>query len=135
MSQENVDIVREAWDAWLRGDLDALFGSYFDPDAVYDLTQFREWPDHTYRGIDGIRRGLTEWLDVWVAFEAGVDEILAVPDGRVVVLTWQRGEGRQSGLPMDFDWAQIVTLRDGKISRVDAYDDRTEALDAAGLRE
>ena len=30
MSQENVETVREAWDAWLRGDMDALFASYFD---------------------------------------------------------------------------------------------------------
>jgi ketosteroid isomerase-like protein len=135
MSQENVETVRKAWDAWLRGDMESLFASYFDRDAVYDLTHFREWPDHTYRRIDGIRRGLTEWREVWDAWEAGVDEILAVPDGRVVVLTWQRGKGRQSGLPMDMEWAQIVTVRDGKITRVDAYDDRSEALEAAGLRE
>jgi ketosteroid isomerase-like protein len=135
MSQENVEIVRKAWDVWLRGDLEALFASSFDRDAIYDLTHFREWPDHTYRGIEGIRRGLTEWLEVWEAWEAGVDEVLACPDGRVVVLTWQRGTGRQSGLPMDMEWAQIITLRDGKITRVDAYDDRSAALEAAGLRE
>jgi ketosteroid isomerase-like protein len=36
---------------------------------------------------------------------------------------------------MDMEWAQIVTVRDGKITRVAAYDDRAEALEAAGLRE
>ena len=133
MSEENVEIVRAAWDKWLRGDMDALIASFSDPDIVYDLTHFREWPDRTYRGVEGVRRGLTEWREVWVGLEAGVDEILAVPDGRVVVLTWQRGKGRQSGLPMDMKWAQIVTVHDGKITRVDAYDDRAEALEAAGL--
>jgi ketosteroid isomerase-like protein len=135
MSEENVETVRKAWDAWLGGDLESLFATYFDPDAVYDLTRFREWPDHTYRGLDGIRRGLTEWLEVWQAWEARVDDIVAAPDGRVVVLTWQRGKGRQSGLPMDMEWAQIITLGGGKITRVDAYDDRSEALKAAGLSE
>lgn len=133
MSQENVDTVREAWDAWLRGDMDALFASYFDRDVVYDLTHFREWPDHTYRGLEGVRRLLAEWRELWVAFEAGVDEILGVPDGRVVVLSWQRGKGRQSGLPMDMEWAQIISVRDGKMTRVDAFDDRAEALRTAGL--
>jgi ketosteroid isomerase-like protein len=95
MSEENVETVRGAWDAWLGGDLDALFASYFDADAVYDLTHFPEWPDHTYRGIDGVRQGLTEWLSVWTDWEAGVDQILAAPDDRVVVLTWQRGKGRE----------------------------------------
>jgi p-hydroxybenzoate 3-monooxygenase len=133
MSQENVDVVHEAWDAWLSGDLDTLFARYFDRNAVYDLTHFREWPDAIYGGIEGVRRGLTEWLAVWEAWEAGVDEILAVPDGRVAVLTWQRGKGKQSGLPMEMEWAQIVTVRDGRITRVDAYDDRSKALAAVGL--
>ncbi len=135
MSQENVETVGEAWDAWLRGDMDALFASYFDRDVVYDLTHFREWPDHTYRGLEGVRRLLAEWRELWVAIEAGVDEILAVPDGRVVVLSWQRGKGRQSGLPMDMEWAQVISVRDGKMTRVDAFDDRAEALRAAGLSE
>ena len=25
MSEENVEIVRESWDAWFRGDMDSLF--------------------------------------------------------------------------------------------------------------
>lgn len=93
----------------------------------------REWPDNTCRGIDGVRRGLTEWLEVWQASEAGVDEVLAARDGRVVDLTWQRDKGRQSGLAMEMEWAQLVTVRDAKITRIDACDDRSEALEVAGL--
>ena len=132
MSEENVETVRRAWDAWLGDDLDALFAC-FDADTVYDLKHFREWPDHTYRGIDGVRHFLTEWLSLWTDSEAGVDQILAAPDDRVVVLTRQRGKGRESGLPMSMEWAQLISVRNGKITRVDAYDDRQEALEAAGL--
>jgi ketosteroid isomerase-like protein len=35
MSQENVDLVRRGWDAWIRGDLARLFG-LFDADVVWD---------------------------------------------------------------------------------------------------
>ena len=31
--------------------------------------------------------------------------------------------------------AQIATIRDGKVTRLDNYDDRDEALEAVGLRE
>ena len=48
---------------------------------------------------------------------------------------WQRGKGRESGLPMSMEWAQVISVRDGKITRVDAYDNRQEALEAAGLSE
>jgi ketosteroid isomerase-like protein len=43
MSQENVEIVRQGWDAWLRGDLPRLFG-YFDAEVVWDTSNFRDWP-------------------------------------------------------------------------------------------
>ena len=36
---------------------------------------------------------------------------------------------------MDIEWAQIATFRDGKITRIDNYDDRDAALKAAGLSE
>jgi ketosteroid isomerase-like protein len=134
MSQENVEVVREAWSAWLRRDMEALF-SHADPEVVYDLTHFREWPDRLYRGVDGIQGFFDEWLALWESFEAGADEFLAAPDGRVVMLVWQRGTGRQSGLLMEMEWALIVTLRDGTITRWDAYADRSQALEAAGLSE
>lgn len=78
---------------------------------------------------------MTEWLEVWGDYEVGVDEILAAPDGRVVSLIWQRGKGRRSGLAMELEMAQIATVRDGKITRFDNYDDRVQALEAAGLSE
>ncbi len=36
---------------------------------------------------------------------------------------------------MDMEWAQIATISDGKIIRVENYDDRSNALEAAGLSE
>jgi ketosteroid isomerase-like protein len=134
MSEENVEIVRQAWDTWLRRDVDGL-NAYFDPEVVFELTHFREWPDNTYRGTEGAQSFLAEWLEVWDVFDAGVDEILLAPDGRVVVLAWQQGKGRRSGLEVKFEWAQIITVRDGKITLLDGYDDRSKALEAAGLSE
>jgi ketosteroid isomerase-like protein len=134
MSEENVDIVQKTWEAWVRGDLNGLL-AYCDPEVVYDLTNFGEWPDNIHRGHEAMRHHLTEWLEVWDDYEVGVEEIRAAPHGRVVSLAWQRGRGRQSGLAMDMEWAGIATVRHGKIIRIEAYDDRAEALEAAGLSE
>jgi ketosteroid isomerase-like protein len=132
--RENVDIVRQAWDDWLRGDLPALFGLYDDA-VVWDTRHFRDWPESAYQGIDGVQRFLTEWLEVWDQYELAVEEIIPAPDGRVVSIITQRGVGRDSGLPMHMEMAQITTIREGMITRIDNYDDRGEALVAAGLRE
>ena len=64
MSQANLDLVRRSWGAWLRGDLPALL-SFFDPDVVWDTSRYRDWPEASYAGLEGVERFLTEWLEVW----------------------------------------------------------------------
>ncbi|MGH2987144.1 MAG: nuclear transport factor 2 family protein [Solirubrobacterales bacterium] len=135
MSDENASVVRRGWEAWSRGDLDGLL-ALLDSEVVWDTKHFRDWPETEYRGQEGVRRFLTEWLEVWGDdYQVGVDEIRVAPDGRVVSLHWHRGTGRQSGVTMELQVAQIATVRDGRIIRLDNYDDRTKALKAAGLSE
>ena len=134
MSRENVEIVRRGWDAWLRGDLRGLFQT-FHPEIVWDTSHFRDWPEAAYYGNEGVQRFLGEWLDVWDDYEVSIENVVAAPDGRVVSLFRHRGKGRDSGVPMDLPMAQIATLRDGKVTRLDNYDDRAEALEAVGLSE
>ncbi|MEA2361380.1 MAG: uncharacterized protein QOD71_525 [Thermoleophilaceae bacterium] len=133
-SQENLEVVRATWNAWLRGDLDGVLANVA-PDAVWDMTPFREWPERQYIGPEGVRLFLSEWLDIWDAFEAGVEELRLAADGRVVALAWQRGSGRRSGLAMDMDWGQVITVRDRMITKVESYDDSAKALKAVGLSE
>jgi len=134
MSQENVEVVRAGWEAWIRGDLPGLFRQ-FDPNVVWDTSHFHDWPESTYHGIEGVERFLSEWRDVWDGLEIDVEDVRAAPDGRVLSLVLQRGKGRSSGLAMEMEMAQVATLRNGKVTRFDNYEDRTEALEAAGLRE
>ena len=93
MSRENVQVVRKAWEAWLRGDLSALFETYA-PDIVWDTSYYRDWPASNYEGVEAVQRFMNEWLAVWDEYEVGVEDIFAAPDGRVVVLFWHRGRGR-----------------------------------------
>jgi len=135
MSQENVEIVSRAWAAWIKGDIDALFET-FDPEVEWDTTTFEGWPDpDVYHGHEGVRRFFEEWLASWERYEAGVEEYLDVDGDRVLVLCWQRALGAGSNVPVRMDWAQLCTLRRGLICRMEAYSDRREAFEAAGLRE
>ena len=102
---------------------------------VWDTSHFHDWPESSYHGIEGVERFLSEWQDVWDGLEFEVEDVRAAPDGRVVSLVTQRGKGRNSGLAMEMEMAQIATLRNGKVTRIDNYEHRAEALEAAGLRE
>ena len=46
-----------------------------------------------------------------------------------------RGRGRASGIEIDARLYEVYTLRDGKVLRIDEYEHRAEALEAAGLSE
>jgi ketosteroid isomerase-like protein len=133
MSQENVEIVRRGWEAFIRRDLDALL-ALCDPAVEWDTTNFEGWPeDGVYRGQAAVRRFMEDWLGSWDRYEAGVEEYL--DDGRdsVVVLCWQQGFGPGSDAPVHMDFAQICTVTDGLVCRIAAWSDREEALEAAGL--
>jgi ketosteroid isomerase-like protein len=134
MSQENVEIVKKGWAAWLRGDLPGLFAT-FDHEIIWDTSHFRDWPESAYHGTQGVERFLQEWLEVWDNYELDLGEVRPARDGRVLSRFHHRGTGRQSGAPMELEMAQIATLRDGKVIRLDNYDDPDEALEAAGLSE
>jgi ketosteroid isomerase-like protein len=132
MWEENLEVVSRAWEAWLRRDFDAM-ATEWDPDVIWSTEHFHDWPESSYRGPEGVRQFLSEWLDVWGDYEVTIDEVLAAPDGRVVSLFRHRGKGQSSGAPMDLEMANIVTIRNGRIVRFDNYDSQAEALDAAGV--
>jgi ketosteroid isomerase-like protein len=107
----------------------------FGPEIIWDTTRYHNWPESEYHGLEGVERFFTEWLEVWDDYEARVEDIIPTRDGRVVVLFSHRGKGRTSGLRMEDSPAQVITVRDGRIIHIAAYDSRAEALATAGLAE
>jgi ketosteroid isomerase-like protein len=53
-------------------------------------------------------------------------------DDKVVVVVFQRGVGRTSGVPVERRVGQMWTVRDGRAVRWQIFKDREEALAAAG---
>jgi ketosteroid isomerase-like protein len=115
MSRENVEAVRTAWDAWERGDMEALFRLY-DPDIEWDQTRhLAGGPSGVFGGHEGVRRFFREWLSSF--------DII------------QGGRGKGSGIAVEMPpYSQLYRLRHGRAVRVEVYSDRDEALKAAGLR-
>ena len=134
MSQENLEIVERAWNKWIEGDLDGQF-ELFHPGIEWDATHFEGWPEEpVVSGHAGVRRFFDQWLASWEGYEAGVDEYIDVDDERVLVICWQAGYGKGSQVPVRMDWAQVVTVKDGLVLRMEAYSDRQVAREAVGAR-
>ena len=130
MSQENVEIVRRAWEFEAYGSADRAEAlATFDPNVVY--TPVEEGPSY---GLDALLDYIERWEAVWEELEMTAEEFIDGGD-RVVVSGYFRGRGRGSGVEVDTRFYEVYTLRDGKIVRMDEFTGRAEALEAAGLRE
>jgi ketosteroid isomerase-like protein len=143
MSEENVEIGRRMLEASDRRDGEAVFAAY-DPDIEFDMSELRtiagieDWqPDfpEQLRGRDAVRTALHEWVLAWETVDYEHEELIDAGD-QVVHFIRQRIRGRTSGIEFTFrPYAQVWTLRDGKITAMKTYADRALALEAAGLSE
>ena len=126
MAQENVEIVRRAFEAYARGDL-ATAVSNHDPDVVFDPAE-----EPAIHGRDAVRSYIQRWEEPWDDYEAEAEEFIDAGDCVVVALR-VKARGKGSGVEVDARSYQVHTLRDGKLVRMDEYMDRDEALAAAGI--
>jgi uncharacterized protein len=133
MSQENVEIVRAAFEATRSRDREA-FRRLYDPDVEWEDVG-KLWGDWgTRRGLDDLRDAFLTYFEAWEqpAFEL---ERIVDPGDQVVAFVRASGRGRESGLVIDQVIPQVWTLSGGRVVRVRAYREKAEALEAAGLSE
>ena len=128
MSQENVKVVREAWDAYSGGDYDRIAG-FHDPHIVVVTLE-----DGAVYGNNAVLANYERWDEAWEGAETSLEEVLGHGD-RVFVAARFHARGRASGVEVETRLYEVYTVRDGKVLRIDEYATREEALEAAGLRE
>jgi ketosteroid isomerase-like protein len=133
VSEENVELARQAYEAYNCGDLERVAAN-FAPEFEYVTTGVIPDTPAVYRGPEGWRE-FSAWLrDEFNDVRVDVHELTDAGD-RVLAKVSLRGRGKQSGLETSWGLWHVWTLRDGKIMHGQAFARREEALSAAGLRE
>jgi ketosteroid isomerase-like protein len=141
MSQENVEVVRTALDnlyAFVRGNLTSeAFADLVDPQIEVHFHDERTYPDmpQHLRGRPEAIAFLEQYRGLWVDLVGEPLEIIDAPGDRVLVPTRQSARGRESGVPIVIHFFQLFTIRDGKVRRIEYFRHRSDALEAAGLRD
>ena len=126
MSRENVELVREFFAAYTRGDLDASLAC-LAPDVVYQVSQ-----EAPARGREAVRAIWERWHEAFDALETTPEEFIDAGE-HVVVAVRYRGRGSGSGLEFDSLSYDVCTVRDGLCVRKLEFDHRAAAFEAAGL--
>jgi ketosteroid isomerase-like protein len=129
MSQETVEFVQRGYDAYARGDIEAVLA-----DLSPDMVTYRRDPDGaTFHGPEGFLEAIAEWVEDFEDFEFTPLEFIDAGDDRVLVHVRQRATGAQSGTPIEGEFWFVHTVRDGRAVRLDMFVAKRQALEAAGL--
>jgi ketosteroid isomerase-like protein len=83
-----------------------------------------------YSGHAGIRRYFREIDATWEEWRVEVEELVAAPDGRVVIVMSTHMRGKESGVPFTQHLANLWEFEDEKLLRASLYRDPADALRA-----
>ena len=135
MSEENVEVVRRAWEAaWVRKDNETALALY-DPEVQIDLTAVPHvGQSRVYFRLEGLQEFFRDLLASFGEMKVEVEEWIDAGE-RVIAMVHTYGRGRRSGVPVDKLEAHLWTVRDGLLLRLQIFATRAEALEAAGLSE
>ena len=131
MSQENVEIVKAATDAYNREDWDALFDAAA-PGFELDFSRAVGLERGIY-GLDQARRNWEEFAASWESFRVEPHEFIEVGD-HVVVPGTAHMVGRD-GIEVEARVTFVYTIRNGAVERITMYQERQDALEDLGLSE
>jgi ketosteroid isomerase-like protein len=130
MSQENVKIVRDIYEAFNRGEPSlASFTAGFELDPT-DVS-----PDGSVvRGTEAASEMQAYW-ETFDDFRVEVEEVIHADDEHVVCVVRDWGRIPGSGAEVSNRFFNAFTFRDGRITRLSFHTDKNRALEAAGLSE
>ena len=134
MSRENIEVVRRWWEVFNATGMPPL-------DLCDERVEIRNPSEFPVRGSFHGHQGVLDWREQ--VFESVDDasvepeEIIDVPgDGETVLMLLRaRGTAHHSKIEIDFPWAAIWTIRDGRLVLAQGYLSRDEAREAAGMSE
>ena len=134
MSQENVEVVRRAFEAWDGAGVTAAL-AFVDPNAEMELAQ-ASLDEAIIRGREAIGAYLTSVVEeLWESFGIEHTNYESVGPRHVGVDVRMSGRGRRSGAAVEQRFVEALEVRGGRIVRWGVYPDRAEALKAVKLEE
>jgi ketosteroid isomerase-like protein len=131
MSEENVEIVSRAVSAINEQDVDAYL-ALCKPDFEFDFSR-AVGPVHGVFKLDQMHALLDDFFDQWEAVRLQADELIDA--GEHVVGTLAGSSRGRDAIEVSARTTWVWTFREGKIVRQCYYQDKAEALEAAGLSE
>jgi len=127
----NEEVLRRLHDAFARGEIEEAHATLHPEVEIQD----HDIPDAAggYRGHEGFDRWVEQNAEGYGDFAVEVEDVIDAGHDRLVALVKLRARGRASGIELERLDGVVYEFSGGLICRIDYYNDRAEALRAAGV--
>jgi ketosteroid isomerase-like protein len=130
MSQENVEVVRKLYELQGKPEIWELL----DPHIVW--INYASAPEtRPYVGHEGVREWMAAFQPHVGTFDFELIEVIDAGGDQVVAVHNVTATGVTSGAPVEQTGCALITLVNQKIVRLQGFETRAKALEAAGLSE
>ena len=85
-----------------------------------------------YRGHEGVGAWLENWGAAWAEYTVEARDYIDAGDAVIAVLLL-KAKGRGSGVELEREDGMLCAMDGGRIVRIDYYNSKAQALEAAGL--
>lgn len=107
-------VIRDIWRRWNAGERE------YDPEIIDPEIEIHSaLTGQVFRGEEGIGRWVAEIDDQFEAWDLAIEEIAQLAPDDYMARGSVRARGRQSGLDLDQQITWRVTLRDGRLLRLE----------------
>jgi ketosteroid isomerase-like protein len=131
MSHENVEFLRQGYEALQRGDMEtfkALSRDRLDPEFDFHSV----WDGRVFKGFKGTQEWVSDTREVWEDYDQQMEEIIDLGENVVVVVRIS-AHGGGSGVPVAQELAVVWTFEGDRAVRARSFTSREEALESARL--
>jgi len=129
MSHENVEIVMRIYDAFNRGDAATVVEA---ADPAVSIEDRGVIDGKSYRGRRGVQDFLAFQGESFRGQRAEFQDVTEAENTLVIVVRLS-GQGVSSGAPVATEFTHAWEFREGKVSRLRIFRNKSAALEAVGL--
>jgi ketosteroid isomerase-like protein len=126
--RDNVEMIESLWDAFGRGDLDKVTAGLAETGEVV-FPENLPWGG-VHVGPEGFRAALDQIFSRYGDFKVKPEMVLGADDDHVIVVASVQVRGK--GGKIDGRVAWLYRVRDGKVTRAEAFPDTAAFLEALG---
>lgn len=127
-------LIGRMYRAWNAGDVPAL-AEIFDNDAEVRPALSAFLGSTVYRGRDGVAQWYAETYEPWARLHAEPRRYIDAGDNRTLVVVALHARVPGGHVDVDGEIAHVFTVCDGRIVRLDGFENPAAAFAAAGLRQ